>query len=172
MSPPALVLLDRDGTLNRKAPEGRYVTSPDELELLPGAGEALARLNRAGIPVALVTNQRAIARGLLTEDGLAALHDALADRLAVQSAHLDAIYHCPHERGACDCRKPRPGLLAAALRDFATPAEEAVMIGDAASDVEAGRRAGTATIRLTASAAPGATAADLRDAVALLLGPP
>jgi D-glycero-D-manno-heptose 1,7-bisphosphate phosphatase len=145
---PRLALLDRDGTLNRKAPEGEWITDVEQLELLPGAAEAVWRLNASGVPVAIVTNQRAIALGRLSEAGLERIHAELARRLAAAGAHVDAFYHCPHGHGECRCRKPEPGLLEAAARDFGVAAEDAVMIGDAASDVEAGRRAGTRTVRV------------------------
>jgi D-glycero-D-manno-heptose 1,7-bisphosphate phosphatase len=167
---PRLALLDRDGTLNRKAPEGDYVTTPERLELLPGASAAVRDLNRAGVAVAVVTNQRAIALGRLDEPGLDALHAVLGERLAAAGARLDAIYHCPHDRGACRCRKPEPGLLATAARDFGARPEETVMIGDADSDVEAGRRFGARTVQLTTGPSRAAhTAPDLRAAVRLVL---
>jgi D-glycero-D-manno-heptose 1,7-bisphosphate phosphatase len=151
-----LALLDRDGTLNRKAPEGDWITAVGELAVLPGAAEAVRRLNASGIPVAVVTNQRAIALGRLSEAELERIHAALAAQLARSGAHVDAFYHCPHERGECACRKPAPGLLEAAARDFGVAPSEAVMIGDAATDVEAGRRAGTRTVRLASEEAAGA----------------
>jgi D-glycero-D-manno-heptose 1,7-bisphosphate phosphatase len=165
-----LVLLDRDGTINRKPPAGAYVTAPDGLELLPGAAAAIRRLNDAGIAVAVVTNQRGVARGELDEPRLRAIHAALRERLAAAGAHVDAIYHCPHERGTCGCRKPEPGLLAAAAADFGVPPSATVMIGDAESDVEAGRRFGARTIRLAPGAGP-ETAGDLEAAVRLVVGP-
>ncbi len=167
---PRLVLLDRDGTLNRKAPEGAYVTEPDGLELLPGAGEAVRRLNDAGIPVAVVTNQRCVALGLVTEAMLEQIHARLRADLCAAGAHVDAIYHCPHHEGACVCRKPAPGMLEAAATAFGVPASEAVMVGDSDSDVEAGRRFGSRTIHLTStSPAPGETAPDLAAAADLIL---
>src|SRR4051812_22748768 len=134
-----------------KAPAGGYVTRPEAVELLPGAARAIRTLNDAGIPVAVVTNQRCLARGQLDPAGLDAVHAAPRERpAAAAGAHVDAIYHCPHERDTCSCRKPAPGLLAAAARDFGAAPAQAVMIGDARSDVEAGRRFGARTIQLTA----------------------
>lgn len=144
-----LALLDRDGTLNRKAPEGEYVTDPGALELLPGAAAAVRRLNDARVPVAVVTNQRAIALGRLSPRRLDTIHTRLQVALQRDGARVDAFYVCPHEAGACDCRKPEPGLLARAARDFGARPQEAVMIGDAPSDVEAGRRFGALTVQLT-----------------------
>jgi D-glycero-D-manno-heptose 1,7-bisphosphate phosphatase len=168
-----LALLDRDGTLNRAAAEGAYVTSPAELELLPGAADAVHALNRAGVAVAVVTNQRCVALGLLEEERLADIHERLREQLdRASGARLDAVYHCPHDNGACACRKPAPGMLAAAARDFGVRPEETVMIGDADSDVEAGRRFGARTIQLTEGASQATlTAPDLRAAVSLVLPP-
>jgi D-glycero-D-manno-heptose 1,7-bisphosphate phosphatase len=145
------VFLDRDGTINVKAPAGEYVTTADQLELLPGAAEAIRRLNEAGVWVGVVTNQRGIARGEMTERDLQAVHVRLQDELACHDAHLDAIYHCPHEQGACSCRKPEPGLLLRAQGDrpgltFAASA----LVGDAESDVDAGRRVSATTVLLAA----------------------
>ena len=171
MTAPRLALLDRDGTLNRKAPGDGYVLAPAELQLLPGAAEAVRALNGAGVAVAVVTNQRAVALGLIDDAGLGAVHEELRRQLARGGARVDAIYHCPHEHGTCACRKPQPGLLAAAARDLGATAAEAVMIGDADSDVEAGRRFGARTIQLTGGPSrSSSTAPDLCAAVRLALG--
>jgi len=166
-----LALLDRDGTINRKAPEGEYVTHPSQLEVLPGAAAAIRALNDAGVPVAVVTNQRCLALGRLDAAGLEGVHQRLSELLAEQAgAHVDAILHCPHERGTCGCRKPAPGLLHEAARRFGVVPSDAVMIGDALSDVEAGERFGAQTIHLTGGASPAtATAPDLATAVRALL---
>jgi D-glycero-D-manno-heptose 1,7-bisphosphate phosphatase len=167
---PRLVLLDRDGTLNRKAPEGAYVTEPAALEILPGAADAVRRLNEAGIPIAVVTNQRCVALGLVSEPMLERIHARLQDLLAAAGAHVDAIYHCPHHARPCDCHKPEPGLLAAAAADFGVAPVDTVMIGDADSDVEAGRRFGARTIHLTTgSSESGETACNLAAAANLIL---
>lgn len=164
-----LALLDRDGTINRKAPEGEYVRSPSELELLAGAAQAIAELNRAGVPVAVVTNQRGVALGRMSLADVEAVHDALGEALRPAGAHVDAFYVCPHENHACACRKPQPGMLLAASRDFGVGPADAVMIGDAESDVEAGRRFGARTIRLVAAPSGPGEAADLASAVAAVL---
>lgn len=171
--PPEAVLLDRDGTVNVKAPEGEYVTSPAQLHLLPGAAAAIARLNQASVPVALVTNQRAVGRGFMSEGDVIRVHQELTRQLAQDGAHLDAVLVCPHEIGTCTCRKPEPGMLLEALSRLGVEPARAVMIGDSPSDVEAGRRAGTRTVQL---APPGAesdadvTMPDLESAVDALLG--
>ena len=158
--------LDRDGTINVKAPEGEYVESPEEVRLLPGSAEAVRMLNDAGLPVYVVTNQRGIALGRMTEEDLAAVHRRLDDLLAAEGARVDAYYHCPHDKGACDCRKPGTALLERAAREHGVDLARSVMIGDAESDVEAGRRVGALTVLL------GRDAATLRDAVGALLSDP
>lgn len=131
-----LVLLDRDGTLNVRVPDA-YVTRPDELQLLPGASEAVAALTAAGCRTVVVTNQRGIARGLMDRTDLLAVHARLRELLAADGGRIDAIAVCPHERGACRCRKPLDGLLVEALRraPWADPAR-CVVVGDMPSDLE------------------------------------
>jgi D-glycero-D-manno-heptose 1,7-bisphosphate phosphatase len=142
--------LDRDGTLNVKAAEGEYVTTAEDLRLLPGAAGAVRRLNSAGVFVVLVTNQRGIARGVLSESAHAEIMRRLAEDLAASGAHLDAVYVCPHEEGCCDCRKPASGLLFRAAREHPDiELGRAVTVGDSESDVLAGSGAGTMTIRIS-----------------------
>lgn len=153
------VFLDRDGTLNVKAPEGSYVASPADLVLLPGAADAVRRLNQAGVFVVLVTNQRGIARGLVSLDAYTGVMERLTRELAAAGAHLDAVYMCPHEKDTCDCRKPAPGLLLRAARAHpGIDLSDAVTVGDAESDIAAGQAAGTRTIRLATP--PVASSAD------------
>jgi D-glycero-D-manno-heptose 1,7-bisphosphate phosphatase len=141
------VFLDRDGVLNRKPPEGQYVSDWSHFHLLPGAPEAIARLNRARLKVIVVSNQRGIALGLYTPADVNAIHAELQRTLAAQGAHIDAFYFCPHDKNECDCRKPGPGLYEQARAQFPdmTP-ESSLMIGDSWSDIEFGHRLGMATI--------------------------
>lgn len=172
---PDWVFLDRDGTLNRSAALHEYIVAPEQLELLDGAGEAVARLNRAGIWVGVVTNQRGVALGAMSAEDLERVHARLRQLLAEHRANLDGIWSCPHHDGACDCRKPKPGLLLQAQREVpAIDFSRAVMIGDSDSDVAAGAAVGATTIRLgeDASGAATRTAPDLATAVDLLLGDP
>lgn len=141
------VFLDRDGVVNRKMPEGQYVVRPDQLVVLPGVPQAIRRLNDTGLLVTVVTNQRGVARGLYTLDHVAAIHLHLAEILAQHGAHLDGVYVCPHDDRQCNCRKPGPGLFERAMREFpAITVENSVVIGDALSDVEAGRSLGMKSI--------------------------
>jgi D-glycero-D-manno-heptose 1,7-bisphosphate phosphatase len=143
------VFLDRDGVINQKPLEGMYVTRWEDFHILPGVVESIALLNRSGFLVIVITNQRCIAKGLMTERELENMHERMTDQLARSGAAVDGVYYCPHEmEPACDCRKPAPGMLlnAARSRDIDLPASW--MIGDSAIDVEAGRNAGCKTARL------------------------
>jgi D-glycero-D-manno-heptose 1,7-bisphosphate phosphatase len=165
------VFLDRDGVLNRKQPEDAYVTSWEQFQWLPGAVEAIARMNRAGMTVMLVTNQRGIALGRLTDAELEHIHRNMRAHLARHGARVDAIYYCPHDIGRCQCRKPDIGLFTQACKDFPQAgAHNSVVIGDSHSDTQAGQRMGMRTIFIQGEAerqkAGAAVAAESADAVA------
>jgi D-glycero-D-manno-heptose 1,7-bisphosphate phosphatase len=146
------VFLDRDGTINVPAAAGDYVRSPDELVLLPGAAAAIRRLNRAGLRTVLVTNQRWLSMPGADRAAFVATQDRLVELLAAEGARLDAAYHCPHAHRSCLCRKPAPGMLWRAADELAIDLTRSVIVGDAVSDVQAGRAAGTGTILLGAGA--------------------
>ena len=144
------VFLDRDGVINRKAPEGHYVTRWEEMEFLPGVHEAVRLFNQVGLSVVVVSNQRCVAKGLITTDELDSLHSRMRSEFEAAGARLDAIYYCPHEyEPPCACRKPQPGMLLDAAREHDIDLTRSWMIGDSGHDVEAGRAAGCRTIRLT-----------------------
>jgi heptosyltransferase-2 len=138
------VFIDRDGTLNR---DTGYVKTPDELDLLPGACKAVARLNRAGARVIVITNQSGVARGFFTLADLDAIHARLRAELAAAGASLDAIYYCPHHPDdGCLCRKPQPGLIERAIQDLGVDPSVAYVIGDQTRDVELARRIGARAV--------------------------
>ena len=152
-TPYDLVLLDRDGTLNVQRPG--YVSDPDDLVLLPGAGAAVRACNRAGCAVVLVTNQRGVARGELTRAQLLAVQRRLTAKLARYGAHLDAVQVCPHEAHTCDCRKPRAGLIREALRRAAwAGADRTVLLGDQPSDLRAAIAGGVESVLVGAPGRP------------------
>lgn len=178
------IFLDRDGVVNEKLPEGSYVTTWSEFHLLPGVAEAIARLNEAGLRVIVVSNQRGIALGKYSGRDVEAIHAELQKLLHAYGGHVDAFYFCPHDKQACNCRKPLPGMFEQAQRDFPEiRAAESAMIGDSRSDIEFGRRLGMATVFIEGNAErrkPGADAAAelanerfpaLPDAVRALLDP-
>jgi D-glycero-D-manno-heptose 1,7-bisphosphate phosphatase len=141
--------LDRDGVINRKAPDGQYVTRWEDFQLLPGVPEAVAKLNQARYFVVVVTNQRCVGKGLLTEADLESLHRRMTERLASSGARIDAIYCCPHElEPACSCRKPAPGMLLDAARSHGLDLTSSWMIGDSVADIQAGKSAGCKTARV------------------------
>lgn len=153
LNPPRrAAFLDRDGVLNRKMPEGQYVTAPEEFELLPGAIPGLQLLAARGYRLIVVTNQRGVARRKLTLDGLSIIHRKMERLLAANGLALDAIYVCPHGSDECDCRKPEPGMLLRAFESFpGLVPGESVLFGDSTSDVEAARRAGVPAVRMPAN---------------------
>lgn len=167
--------LDRDGTINEPPPEGEYLDSPADVRLIEGVAEAIGTLNEHGARVVVVTNQRGIALGKMSEADLRAVNERVEAELAHSGAHLDAILHCPHHEGACDCRKPGTGMFERAAREIdGVEIAGGAMVGDSAIDIEAGRRLGLTTVRIGAPA-PADPEADhaaesLLDAVEWLLG--
>ena len=136
-----LLILDRDGTLNRSRDD--YVASPEEWEPLPGALEAVARLNQGGWHVVLATNQSGIGRSLFGMAALNDIHAKMHRQLAAVGARVDAVFFCPHtEEDACDCRKPAPGLFHQISARFGVPVEKLPAAGNALRHVQAAAAAG------------------------------
>ena len=143
------VFLDRDGVINRGT-AGGYVTSWDEFEFLPGAKDALARLCAGGLRPFIVTNQRGVARGLLSHAELDEIHCRMLSELGQANARIHGIYVCVHDEGECSCRKPQAGLFLRAQEEFPDiEFASSVVIGDSLSDMEAGTRLGCRTILIT-----------------------
>lgn len=156
--------MDRDGVLNIDRPDS--VKSPGELALLPRAGEAVARLNQAGIKVAVVTNQSVVGRGVITEDMLARIHQTMDGELARAGARIDALLVAPDAPGGhSQRRKPAPGMLREALTRFAAPAGESPMIGDALRDLEAAAALGCPRILVRTGKGAATQAGGLPDSV-------
>lgn len=139
------VFLDRDGTINRRRPD--HVKSWSEFEFLPGALAAISELSRRTERVAIITNQSAVGRGLISDDELQAIHRRMTEAVEAAGGHLEGVYACPHRPDdGCPCRKPRIGLLLRAARDLGVCLEDSVLIGDSSCDVEAARAAGCRAI--------------------------
>jgi D-glycero-D-manno-heptose 1,7-bisphosphate phosphatase len=130
------VFLDRDGVINRKVPEGQYVTSWAEFQFLPGALDGLGLLASTAVPIVVVTNQRGIARGYMTEADLADIHTRMVAAITAAGGRVDAIYHCPHA-GGCRCRKPGSGMFEDAAAALGLHLAQTAVIGDQVSDMEA-----------------------------------
>lgn len=144
---PRAVFIDRDGTLNEDI---GYVSTPDDLVIYPWAAEAVRRINEAGLLAIVITNQSGIARGMYTEEDLDEIHTAMLEQLAGMGARIDAVYYCPHHpdvgrgqyRMACQCRKPRIGMLERAVREHRVDLTGSFVIGDKASDIKLAENAG------------------------------
>jgi D-glycero-D-manno-heptose 1,7-bisphosphate phosphatase len=134
------VFLDRDGTVNE---EMGYINHLSRFVLLPQAIPAIRRLNDAGLPVVLITNQSGVVRGYYSSALVAEVHRYLHELLATGGAHLDAIYACLHgPRDGCACRKPQPGLVLQAARELALDLKRSYLVGDRYKDLETAARAG------------------------------
>ena len=145
------IFLDRDGTINKYV---GFLRNIDDFELIEGVAEAIKLINQSGYLAIVVTNQPVIARGEVTWEELNEIHKKMATLLGKEGAYVDGIYICPHhpDKGFegerpeykidCDCRKPKPGLLLQAAKDFNIDLSESYMIGDSHRDVEAGENAG------------------------------
>jgi D-glycero-D-manno-heptose 1,7-bisphosphate phosphatase len=145
-----VVLLDRDGVLNKKPPRAHYVRRWDEFEWLPGAKQALALLRQAHYRVIVISNQAGIARGAMTEADLHHIHERMRAEVADVGGQIDRFYYCPHDWDAgCECRKPKPGLLFQAQRDFSIDLSRTLFIGDDERDAQAAEMAGCASVLLS-----------------------
>lgn len=139
------VFLDRDGVICENRDD--YVKSWQEFAFVPGSVEACAALTRAGLRLFVVTNQSAVGRGILSRRTLDTIHDSMLQALSRAGAGIEAVLVCPHApEDRCECRKPAPGLVEEAADRFGIDRSRAWMVGDAASDVAAGKRAGIGTI--------------------------
>ncbi len=151
------IFLDRDGTINKYV---GFLRDINEFELLPGVPDAISEINKMGYLCIVVTNQPVIARGEVTVEELDMIHKKMETLLGVQGAYIDAVYYCPHhpDKGfageipalkiVCECRKPKPGMLINAAKDFNIDLSKSWMIGDGENDIKAGLSAGCRTIRL------------------------
>ncbi|HVG21833.1 MAG TPA: HAD family hydrolase [Blastocatellia bacterium] len=153
------VFVDRDGVINRMFFDPEHGTAdspanPDQFALMPGAGKAIAALNHLGLLVIVVSNQPGIAKGKFTRAALEAMEGKMVRGLEAEGARLDAVYNCLHHPDAsvdeyrvrCECRKPLPGLLVKAAREWEVDLAGSYMVGDGVTDIAAGRAAGATTL--------------------------
>lgn len=142
------VFLDRDGTVNE---EMGYINHPSRFQILPGVAKAIKLLNRAGLKVIVVSNQSGAARGYFPEELIGKVNNKMIHILKKQGAHIDGIYYCPHHREAivpsyrvaCDCRKPKIGLLTRAAQELAIDLSRSYVVGDRFIDLELAHNAGS-----------------------------
>ena len=173
--PQRAIFLDRDGTINRYA---GFIRDPQSFELLSGVAEAIRIINSSGYLAIIITNQPVISRGECSIEGLNLIHNKMETLLGAEGAYIDAIYYCPHhpDKGFageisslkfdCDCRKPKPGLIVRAAKDFNIDIEASWMIGDGWRDVECGINAGTHTVLITGEGTEGGECERLADMTA------
>ncbi len=140
----AAVFLDRDGTINV---EKNYIYRYEDWEWIAGAIEAIKKFNDAGVLVIVITNQAGVARGMYSGADVESLHKRVSKELQTLGAHIDAYYYCPHHPAfgnkiVCSCRKPAPGLLFQAQKEWDIDLDRSAIFGDKASDIQAGQAAG------------------------------
>lgn len=145
--PKKVAFLDRDGVINKKPPRAEYVKNWSEFTFLPDSIKAIKLLNEKGYLVFVVSNQAGIARGMMTEKDLQHIHKKMISALKNEDAKIEAIYYCPHGwEEACDCRKPKLGMLFQISRDYLINLSKAIFIGDDIRDKQTGDAAGCQTI--------------------------
>jgi D-glycero-D-manno-heptose 1,7-bisphosphate phosphatase len=143
------IFLDRDGVINRKAPEGSYIATLAELEILPGSIEAIAKLSGLGWRIFLISNQRGIARGMVAAADVERIHQAISQQVRSAGGEIAQVYVCPHDYSdKCDCRKPSPGMILQAAREHSLDLAQSWIVGDSLSDMQAGHSAGCRTAYL------------------------
>ncbi len=131
---PSAVFLDRDGTIIEDA---HYLSKPEQVRLLPGAAQAIARINAAMVPAIVITNQSGIGRGIFTDDDHQRITSRLDEVLEESGARIDATYHCPHRpEEECDCRKPATSLFRGAAAEHGIDLSRALYVGDRLRDIE------------------------------------
>jgi len=144
------LFLDRDGVINKKL-EGDYVRNWEQFEFLPGVIEALKKLRKIFGKIIIVTNQRGIGRGLMTENDLKDIHNNMLKELLKHGIRIDGIYYCPHdyEKEECNCRKPKVGMALQAKKDFSDiDFGKSIMVGDSEVDIQFGRNLEMITVFL------------------------
>jgi rfaE bifunctional protein nucleotidyltransferase chain/domain len=165
--PKGIVFLDRDGTLLRESP---YLSDPREAELMPGVGEGLAELQRAGYRLVLVTNQQGIGLGYFDVREFIAVNAAMFRLLTPFGVTISRVYYCPHSAAdECQCRKPGPGMLLRGMREFGIEAERCFMVGDRDVDAMAGANAGCSPVLVGGADGPWPRFATFAEATAWIL---
>lgn len=150
LEPKKVIFLDRDGVINKKAPEHDYIKKWDEFEFLPDAIKAIELLNKNNYQIYIITNQRGIARGLMTENDLENIHNNMKKELSEHNSKINGIYCCPHSKDDnCECRKPKPGMFYQAAREHYLDLTKTFFVGDAESDLQAGEAADIKTYLVT-----------------------
>jgi len=142
-----IIFLDRDGVINRDPGFGGYVASWNEFEFLPGALEALKRLNQAEYEVIVISNQAGVAKGLYTQEDLDNITKNMLKAVKKVGGKIRSVYYCPHrDEDNCDCRKPKTGLFSQAVEGLRVNFPDTYFVGDNRRDMLAGKAVGCKTI--------------------------
>ncbi len=140
--PSKAIFIDRDGVINIKPNDHDYVKTWEDFVFVPGIEEYLRKFTSDGYIIIVVTNQRGIARKLISQSVFEEITQKMNNYLISKNIHLSAVYYCPHEEGGgCSCRKPKPGLILQAAKDFLVDLNRSVIVGDSPQDVMAGKQA-------------------------------
>lgn len=137
-----VAFLDRDGVINKNAAPHEYITAVENFKFNDGVFELLARLANDGYEIIILTNQRGIARGMLTEQRLSEIHTFMRKELEQKQINILDIFYCPHNENECDCRKPKPGLLIQATKKYDIDLDQSILISDSQKDVDMGKNFG------------------------------
>jgi len=141
------LFLDRDGVINVKQPDGQYVTDWSQFEFVPAVFDWIQLFKAASFLIIVVTNQRCVAKKLISPAQLEGIHRRMLTELRHRGAEIDDVFVCPHDIDQCDCRKPLPGMINAAMNKWNIELAESILIGDSDSDAELARRCGLTFVR-------------------------
>lgn len=151
---PKFAFIDRDGVVNKKAAEHEYICRVEDFVFNDGIVEMLSRLQNEGFRLVIITNQRGIARGLVSESAVQAIHCHMKNFLEKKGVSIADIFYCPHDIGKCSCRKPAPGMLQKAIEKHKFNKHESIIISDSKDDIDMGLSFGLRHGRLCATDKP------------------
>ncbi len=150
----SVIFIDRDGVINKEMPEGEYVKRWNQFHFLPGVFKTLKTLKENGFLAIVVTNQRCVAKGVISEEDLKEIHNKMTTQIKQHGGNIDAIYFCPHDiSNNCNCRKPKPGMILEAINDLKEQGvqidfKNSYMVGNSETDILAGKNSGLITIKI------------------------
>jgi len=142
------VFLDRDGVINENAAPGDYIRSAAQFRLLPNIADWIRLLNALDFLVIVITNQRGVALGLMTEQDVTAIHEKMLGQLAALGARIDDVFYCPHGSDSCECRKPKPGMIHSARDKWNIDLAQSLFLGDTDSDQQLAANCGLRFLRV------------------------
>ena len=142
------MFLDRDGVVNVKPAPGEYIRSAEEFRLMPNISDWIRLFNALEFLIIVITNQRGVALGLMTEEDIRSIHKRMLNELAANGARIDDVFYCPHGLDSCECRKPKPGLVYAARDKWRIDLGQSLLLGDSDSDQQLAATCGVPFLRV------------------------